>query len=292
MPQIALTRLRAAEIETPAELALEAPPAEDPLLDLCRRVQVEFSVCWAQDDQVEERVFVPDPEMPGGMIWPPVDGRALLHEVSHLAIRPWRTPRGDWWGSGSGWRCHSSPGALFEDATTARNALIGWARLHAANIACVSLGRAVILADAGHGRLRLWQLVRMEVALRERLVSAFASSDPKHVATGIVEVATQLLVARSWFEQASTFLPCTLWTVGASAGVHPTFVGLKPNAIDRDAGEPAPYALLEREIGPQLRELRRARVDYAEILREVVACASSASPAAADYLGQVAAKVA
>ncbi len=47
-----------------------------------------------------ERPFVADPMMPGGMIWPPVDGRALLHEVSGLGIRPTRTPRGDWVGLG------------------------------------------------------------------------------------------------------------------------------------------------------------------------------------------------
>ncbi len=80
-----------------------------------------------------ERLFVPDPMMPGGMIWPPVDGRALLHEVSSLAIRPTRTPRGDWWGSGSGWCFHSRPRALYDHQLSARDQLVAWARLHAAN---------------------------------------------------------------------------------------------------------------------------------------------------------------
>lgn len=225
----------------------------------------------AQLENEPERVFVPDPLMPGGMIWPPVDGRALLHEVAGLSIRPARTARGDWWGSGAGWRFHSNPRALFTDHNAARSELIAWARLHSANGALLSSGRAVILADAGSGRQRLWQLVRMESTLRERLDTVLSASEPKEVAEGIMEVGTQLLAAREAFVHATIALPCTLWTVGAVRSARPCFVGLMPTPAHEAHAEPEARALLEREMAPHLRALRRTRVDIAEILRELMA---------------------
>jgi signal recognition particle receptor subunit beta len=232
----------------------------------------------APDPDAPERVFVPDPLMPGGMIWPPVDGRALLHEVAGLAIRPARTARGDWWGSGAGWRFHSSPRSLYDDPNAARTELIGWARLHSANAAQVSAGRAVILADAGNGRLRLWQLVRVESALRERLDGALSGIDAKAVSEGLLEVTTQLLAAREWFAAGTLPLPCTLWTVGSTGTGRPRFVGLMPALASPVHNEPEPRALLERELTPHLRELRRARVDYIEVIREIWARAERTPP--------------
>jgi signal recognition particle receptor subunit beta len=70
-------------------------------------------------ESADESSFVPDPMMPGGMIWPPVDGRALLHEVAPLSIRPARPGKADWCGSGSGFRFHSFGHALFADLPSA-----------------------------------------------------------------------------------------------------------------------------------------------------------------------------
>ncbi|HEX6244527.1 MAG TPA: hypothetical protein VFZ61_26595, partial [Polyangiales bacterium] len=161
------------------------------------------------------------------------------------------------------------PRALYRDANEARAELIGWARLHSANAAQISAGRAVILADAGGGRLRLWQLVRVESALRERLDAALSASDARGVASGLLDVATQLLMAREWFAAGTLPLPCTLWTGGAANNGRPRFVGLMPALSTPVQAEPEPGALLERELTPHLRELRRARVEYIEATREL-----------------------
>jgi signal recognition particle receptor subunit beta len=239
----------------PRELGL-APQAEEP-------------APRPSEGEPSERVFVPDPLMPGGMIWPPVDGRALLYEVSSLALRPARTERGDWWGSGAGWRCHSSPRALFHDPDRARAELIAWARLHASHASLLSGGRAVVLADAGVQRLRLWQLVRVEATLRERLDAALSEVQPARVAEGVLEVAWLLLRAAEAFAQASVPLPCTLWTVGTTSTEAPCFVGLMPTAQASNTERLEPVNLCERELAPHLRALRRNRVDYQEVLREL-----------------------
>lgn len=229
-------------------------------------------------EPTSERAFVPDPMMPGGMIWPPVDGRALLHEVSALGIQPTRTSRADWCGSGSGFRFHSFARAIFDDLSSARNELIEWARQHSANAAHLSTGRAVILADAGHGNLRLWQIVRAEATLRERLAAALGIGDAQQAAAEVLAVATQLVLAREALSTATVQLPCTLWSVGASSSYRPTFVGLMPYRASAAPEEPNGRALLERELSAHLRELRRARVDFSEVVAGVVVPAERAAP--------------
>ncbi|HET9932475.1 MAG TPA: hypothetical protein VFQ35_17355 [Polyangiaceae bacterium] len=226
--------------------------------------------------QHDETVFEPDPMMPGGMIWPPVEGRTLLHEVSTLQIRPTRTRRGDWWGSASGWRVHSERDAIYGNVDAARHELIEWARLHAATSAQLSPGRAVILADAGNGRLRLWQLVRVESALRERLATTLAQPEAAAVSHGLADVASRLVTARTWFHEGGVSLPCTLWTIGDQARYRPVYVGLMPRGGAAAVPEPAPLGLLEREMMPHLRELRRTRVDFGEIQQRLVALGQDA----------------
>lgn len=242
------------------------PPSQRPAPSSPAPLSAEFDL--------DEALFVPDPAMPGGMIWPPVDGRALLHEVASLDIRPARVGRTDWCGSGSGFRFHSLGQALFPDLQSARNQLIEWARLHVANTTHLSSGRAVILADAGHGRLRLWQIVRSEATLRERLAAALPMSDADQVARELIAVAAQLAAAREYFSTTTVSLPCNLWTVGGNGSSRPLFVGLMPAPDSHLRSEPDGQELLARELSPQLRELRRSRIDYADIVTRVTTLAS------------------
>ena len=226
----------------------------------------------------DELTFEPDPMMPGGMIWPPVEGRTLLYEMCSLGIRPLRTRRGDWWGSGSGWRFHSERDAIYADHDQARQELIEWARLHTSVSEQVSGGRAVILAEAGDGRLRLWQLVRVEPTLRERLAAALPQPEGEAVANGLTEVASRLIAARRRFNTGGVSLPCTLWTVGDEADYRAVYVGLMPRPKLANSFEPPEGEMLKRELAPHLRELRRVRVDFPEIHARICQLAAGAPP--------------
>jgi len=280
-PEDLLARLKGAE--SSGELAIGETFAKSVAQALTLEQEVE---AWPNarasvrvaDHAEEELEFVPDPAMPGGMIWPPVDGRALLHEVASLDIRPTRSGRADWCGSGSGFRFHSNGNAVYADLQSARDELIEWARLHAANTAHLSSGRAVILADAGGGRRRLWQIVRAEATLRERLATALPLLEPAQLAAELLSVASQLASAREFFSSTTVTLPCTLWTVGANSSIRPTFVGLMPTPNHRAPSEPSGRDLLRRELSPQLRELRRSRVDYSDVALRVAALAERAGP--------------
>ena len=214
---------------------------------------------------VDEEPFVPDPMMPGGFIWPPVDGRALLHEVEKLGLSPERTPNGDLRATGGGWRFHSGLDDLFRDADTGRRALIEAARVHASNVRRLSVGRALILAEAGRGRYRLWQLIRVHAPLREELVS-HARATPKETATSLIDAAERLLRARRSLHDARLPLAVTLWTVGSERSQFVSLVTGR-TLVDEELDG---YPLIRREFVPLFAHLKRERVDYNAVLRAVV----------------------
>jgi hypothetical protein len=200
--------------------------------------------------------------MPGGLIWPPVEGRTLLHEVARLQLTPRQNHAGDWSAAGGGWRFHSHGESLFTSADAGRAALIGWARVHASNLDMLSPGRALILADAGEGRYRLWQLVRIHASLGERLAVASAA-DLETAQRVLSEAVTLLVAARRAFARADLRLPATRWTIGSHPSGGASFVGLMPPPSEAPSADgPWPLELLEREVDTILDNLDRDRGDF------------------------------
>jgi signal recognition particle receptor subunit beta len=214
----------------------------------------------------KEKVFVPNLMMPGGRIWPPVDGRALLHEVNALGLTPVRTSTGDWWAAGGGWWVHSTANAIYDDLDAARRQLIECARVHRALGDHLSADRVLILADAGRERQRIWQLVRANLSLHGRL-GAIAGAPLPEFADELCVIARHLLEARALFSTTSPRLDCTLETVGGEPGQRPRFVGLMAIHPETALPELNDAELLTSEFGPALTHLLRRRDDGAELSR-------------------------
>jgi signal recognition particle receptor subunit beta len=104
----------------------------------------------------------PDERVATGMIWPPVDGRAVLQELAQARIELRRSAQGDWSGAANGrWRIHSAASEVYEALEEGRTVLVQSARIHAANAREKSVNRCVVLASDGRGRYRLWQVTRV-----------------------------------------------------------------------------------------------------------------------------------
>jgi signal recognition particle receptor subunit beta len=229
---------------------------------------------------IDEEPFVPDPMMPGGFIWPPVDGRVLLHEVAELGIVPVRTARGDFWASGRGCLFHSAKAAIYASSDRGRQALIEWARLHATSLRSLSPGRTVVLAAAGGGRFRLWQLIRAEQALRERLATSLALIDPGQLANDLLEASAHLLQARATLHTPELKLPCTLWTVSGDLKTQARYVGLMPEVGQAADEEPRGSDLIARELTPLFRALVHQRDDVPAVVEALSAVRDRRSDAA------------
>jgi hypothetical protein len=204
-------------------------------------------------------------------------------------VTPVRTARGDWWASGRGCLFHSAKAAIFASADRGRQALIEWARMHATNLRSLSPGRTVILASAGQGRFRLWQLIRSEQALRERVASALQQGDPAQLASELLEAVAHLEKARALLHTKDLRLPCTLWTVSGETREQPRFVGLMPEVGFEAPEEPIGAALIERELFPLLKALFRTREDGPRIADALTGVRDRRREGAA-LLGQIALK--
>lgn len=218
------------------------------------------------DDPV---AFVPDPMMPGGFIWPPVHGRAFLHEVAGLRLTLRHSSRGDWSASGEGWRVHSGAASGFDTTDAGRPALIDWARVHAINHQLLSTGRAVILSPWQDGTHRLWQLVRIHRSLREALASAVENLPAGPLAEMILASAEHLGRARTALGDSDLGIKCSLWNVSAELNQRPLYLGLMPEPHYQGAPESVGEDLMEREFGPFLRTTLQVREDRVSILREL-----------------------
>jgi signal recognition particle receptor subunit beta len=103
----------------------------------------------------------PDDRVASGLIWPPVDGRLVLHELAQAEVALTRSGRGDWSAVANGrWRMHSAVDEVFADLEQGRAILVQAARTQASarekTASC-----CIALAADGHGRYRLWRIERM-----------------------------------------------------------------------------------------------------------------------------------
>ena len=103
----------------------------------------------------------PDERVESGLVWPPVDGRTVLHEIAKARIQLSCSEQGDWSGVSDGWQIYSAASEVFDDVNAGRMALVEVARSHAAGDRGRSLEKCVALAGDGNGRYRLWRITRL-----------------------------------------------------------------------------------------------------------------------------------
>jgi signal recognition particle receptor subunit beta len=213
--------------------ALAGPAIEQVLAENAADGPVSAYAPWRTAAVVEGGAGVaaplpPDATAPSGAIWPPVDGRLTLHEAAAGGLTTHRLRNGDWAaGLGSGWRAYTRGDAVFESMAEGRTALVMWARLHAAGAGLLSPRRCLVLANAGDGSWRLWQIVRSETSLRDELEDLNERS-ADDAAARLLEVGGLLLDMDAKLGRAACPVPCTLDTVGRGK-FGPVYIGLMPS---------------------------------------------------------------
>jgi signal recognition particle receptor subunit beta len=257
-----LKHTRLAELTLAGDALGEALAADEP-------PTAELGRMWHPGPDRERTPLVPSAAVAGGLIWPPVRGRLLLHEADAAEAALARGEDGDWHGlAGDGFRLQSPASASFEDLERGRAALIEWARIHSASATVLSGDRCIALAKDHGGAFRLWQIVRAEPSLAERLDEA-PSLSPREIGALLVECAQTFLEAVRLVPQAACRLPLTLastraFRVGAPyVGFMPAPAFVRPpEACSASMAE----ELLARELRPYLRALADRREPVAVVL--------------------------
>jgi len=186
------------------------------------------------------------------MIWPPVDGRVVLHEACAVPFLPRRLPHGDWIGEVPGWRFHSPSQACYSNPEIGRRGLVEWARLHSGGQRWLSGPRVVVLAVSGEGQWRLWQIVKAEETLRDLIVAGIDDSSPEGLLRRLLDAGRLLLTATESLAMVPCRLPLRIDTIGAPRGI-PLYVGFLPDPFLVRPSQPflqeQRLALLRRELG-------------------------------------------
>jgi hypothetical protein len=104
----------------------------------------------------------PDGAVASGLIWPPVDARLILHELSQSRIALTHSERGDWSGIANGkWRLCTQAEAVFPDVEPGRLVLVQAARTQASLPRDSPVSCCIALAADGQGQFRLWRIERI-----------------------------------------------------------------------------------------------------------------------------------
>jgi signal recognition particle receptor subunit beta len=238
------------------------PPALGSVAPLLRGVlaendeeQIQAPARDSKPDLTDEaRPRSPDPAVPSGSIWPPVEGRLILQEAAATPMTAHRLRSGGWTaGLGHGFRIFSAADAVFSDLEAGRATLIRTARLHAACKGLISDQRCIVLSATGQGSWRLWQIVRAERPLRERF-SDIGRCETEEAAKRIVDAAALLCDVGARLQGAPCNLPCTLDTVGCTDD-GPIYIGLMPHETRNGPSADVSYA-----IGAQLGSIIRGEL--------------------------------
>lgn len=223
-----LRQLRQRESSVVEEVLAEVPPVRGP---------------------VEGAPLAPDHNVPVGMIWPPVEGRVLLLDACAAPFTARRNAHGEWSGETAGWRFQSPAAAAYADAEVGRRALIEWARVHAAAQRWFSAPRVLVLASDGRGMWRLWQIVKTEPSLRERVTH---HASPRAFLRGLLDAGRVVLAATETLPLAPCRLPITAETIGEQNGA-PLYVGFLPDPFQARTAYAISAehraAMLRRELG-------------------------------------------
>jgi hypothetical protein len=116
--------------------------------------------------------LIPNDRVASGMIWPPVDGRAVLNELASAQVILACSDGGDWTASvNARWNLRSAANAVF-GLEEGRSALVQFARIRAANAHGKSVEHCIALAPDGHGRFRLWTIDLIKVGRLEDSVGS------------------------------------------------------------------------------------------------------------------------
>jgi signal recognition particle receptor subunit beta len=210
--------------------------------------------------------LLPTGALPSGMIWPPVEGRIILHGLGAQYFTIQQEAGGDWHSdTHDHWMIQSPAEACFYDLHAGRTALLNWARVHSACAPLLSPRRCIALAEDGQGRYRLWQCVAIEPTLRSQFYAAWNTGLAAVTDTLIDMVDALMLAAREW-NGAGAKLPMRLSTVSwTSAG--PIYSGLMPYVAEPEVTAATDLSrVISTELRPLHPELRKLRADILQLL--------------------------
>lgn len=222
---------------------------------------------------------LPRPNVPEGMVWPPVTGRAALQDIAQHGVPVQKVDE-----SGAyfacvqdSWEIHSAADARYESPVVGMEHFLDWAQKHTELAEILSGPRCIVLAPenslppSDRGQVwRLWQIVRTHRPVRDRIAALLDEENPRIIAASLLSAGACLLDLESQRERFPLLPESSLDGVGERLnGSH--YVGMLPAPGDMkelpSQKGPSPRTLLSRELAKVI--LEDWRENRGRILREI-----------------------
>ena len=163
---VAAAGIAQANAAQPGAVQSEVPEAEIAQAEVVQAAMARAPTLHAADDEVDSQAVdvpaIPDERVASGLVWPPVDGRLVLHELTQTSVPLTRAADGAWDGEVPGrWRLHSDAYEVFDDLEEGRSVLVRYARIQSVAARDRIAPCCIVLAADGHGRHRLWRIERI-----------------------------------------------------------------------------------------------------------------------------------
>lgn len=221
---------------------------------------------------------------PGGMSWPPVEGRLILHEATLQVPLLRQDANGDWSSvSANGWMIQSPANAEFRSLSAARSALLDWAWAHSAHSAVIGGRRCIALSEQAAESYRLWQCVSRSITLHDQIEQVL-NRDAVAIVETLITTAQALVRARTHWQDEGA-LPVRIDTI-ALTSQGPRFAHLMPYpcVVEERRTNEHLLTFLCREFGFVKDRLTTLRQELAAVLvqraERFSATASNPDPAA------------
>lgn len=161
----------------------------------------------------------PDDRLDAGMVWPPIAGRIVLHEISTHSPEVVQSDDQSWVAyTADRWQLRSLPEHSYPTQAEARDELLRQARIHSRFKALLSEHRCVCGAPSGAGDWRIWQVVRRETTLADIVRLTLELKTPESVAAELLRVGRMLSRAVELFAEAGLPFKPTLDSLAVSHG--------------------------------------------------------------------------
>lgn len=221
----------------------------------------------------------PDDRLDSGMVWPPIAGRIILHDITASPPVVSRGKDLSWEAvAGERWQLLSLPQHCFPSQDAAREELLRLARMHSQFKPLLSEHRCLCGAPSGLGDWRVWQIVRRETTLADVVKLTMGLKAADAVAAELLRVGRLLCKAVELFRDAG--FPCqpALDSLAVSRR-RPVFTRYLPHAVmeaNATAVPQEPVELLRRELRSAVATLAKRSSRAPSLLRQFEAAKAAA----------------
>jgi signal recognition particle receptor subunit beta len=239
------------------------------LIDTLAQNKVDITLNSTNNDG---RPILPNRNVEAGRVWPAIAGRIILNEISTQKAQLQTHENNDWSAQiNHQWQLYNNAEDVYPSESEGLAKLMQYARWHQQYRNFVSPRRCYALVKDNEQSYRIWQVMRSDNTLEEKLKSAFDNPDHFHVADQLADITNALVETSETIYASGYNLPVSLKSV-AIHQTKPVYLGRIPADLTEETlaalESDAQTSLIREQMQSTiLTVLEKEDIDVATIVR-------------------------